>query len=366
MKLTYVYDLRLQFDGQAYYSKNFSDSAWEKYFDIVDEIHIYPMIQQVEYSNLSPIKSPLIMHEIPFQSTKSIYLNLKDMWSLAINIVESSEEIIIRLPSHMGIFVGLACIKNQKKYKVEVVGNALEAYCLHGNPLYKVIAPFLHSSMKKVVARADTAIYITSIYLQECYPNNQQVYNVVNASIKKHPVSVKWQQRPFTIGMIGSLETKYKGHATLFKALEELDKLNQPIIVRLLGEGKLKNLPRYNNVTVYHEGIIDQQEVARWYQSLQLYVQPSYTEAMGRSIMEAMSYGLPVVASNVGGIPELVEANMLFRVRDTKGMAKKIAALLYDPSLWQRVSTRNHAYIQQFEKSIVQEQRRIALRNYNV
>lgn len=360
MKLTYVYDLRFQFDGTHYYSKNFSDRTWQKYFDVADEIHVYPMIQQVENSKLSSIKSPIIMHNIPFSSTKSIYLNLKDMWTLAMQIVESSDNIIIRLPSHIGTFVGLACLKQQKTYGVEVVGNALEAYGLHGNPVYKMAAPFLHYSMKKIVANATVAIYVTDNYLQQCYPNEQQIYTVANATIKKQPAEVKWQQKPFTIGMIGSLEANFKGHTTFFNALKQLDKLNQPIVVRLLGEGRLPQLPPYQNITIHHEGIIDQQDLPDWYQSLQLYVQPSYTEAIGRSIMEAMSYGLPVVGSRVGGIPELLTDEVMFPARNSKEMAAKIALFMYDPGLWERVSKRNQAHIQRFEQSEVQQQRRNA------
>lgn len=360
MKLTYIYDLRFQFDGTHYYSKNFSDRTWQKYLDVADEIHVYPMIQQVKNSKLSPISSPIIMHNISFQSTKSIYLNLKDMWTLAMQIVASSEDIIIRLPSHIGTFVGLACIKQQKTYGVEVVGNALEAYGLHGNPVYKIAAPFLHYSMKKIVTNAAVAIYVTDNYLQQCYPNQQQNYTVANATIKKQPTEAKWQQQPFTIGMIGSLDAAYKGHTTLFKALRQLDKLNRPIIVRLLGEGSLIQHPNYQNITIQHEGIIDEQYLPAWYQSLQLYVQPSYTEAIGRSIMEAMSYGVPVVASRVGGIPELLTDDVMFPARDAKEMAAKISLFMYDSALWRRISKRNQEYIQRFEQAVVEEKRRSA------
>lgn len=300
------------------------------------------------------------MHNIPFNSTKSIYLNLKDMQTLAMQIVETSEDIIIRFPSHIGTFVGLACIKQQKPYGVEVVGNALEAYGLHGNPIYKMAAPFLHYSMKKIVANAAVAIYVTDNYLQQCYPNEQQNYTVANATIKKQSTEVHWQQQPFTIGMIGSLEANFKGHTTFFNALKHLDKLNRPIIVRLLGEGRLPQLPQYQNITIQHEGIIDQQQLTAWYQSLQLYVQPSYTEAIGRSIMEAMSHGLPVVASRVGGIPELLTDEVMFPARNAKEMAAKVAFFMYDAALWARISKRNQAHIQRFEQAEVQQQRRKA------
>lgn len=360
MKLTYIYDLCFQFDETYYYSKNFSDQTWQKYFDIAEEVHVYPFISTIQKSEMSPIKSPLTIHSLPFRSKAEIYADVTKMWNTAMDIVSTSEQLVIRLPSHLGLFVGLACLHQQKPYRVEVVGNALEAYGLHGRKLYKLAAPCLHLIMKKIVKKAAVAIYVTDDYLQACYPNSAKQYAVPNAVIKEYSIEVEWKKEPFTIGMIGSLETAYKGHDTLFHALKKLDQLNRPVVVRLLGEGVLKDIPYYQNITVHHDGLIDHDALVHWYQSLQLYVQPSYTEAIGRSIMEAMSFGLPVVASRVGGIPELIEQQALFRARDDDQMARKIAAFMYDPQLWARTSRRNHQYIQRFEHNNVQRQRKKA------
>lgn len=52
-------------------------------------------------------------------------------------------------------------------------------------------------------------------------------------------------------------------------------------------------------------GFVD--NLNRFYAALDLYIMPSRSEAWGLSALEAMAYGLPVIASNVGGLPELVE-----------------------------------------------------------
>ncbi len=70
------------------------------------------------------------------------------------------------------------------------------------------------------------------------------------------------------------------------------------------------------------------------------FILPSYAEGMPIALLEAMSFGLPVIASRVGGIPQVVEdgANgLLVEPGDVEGLAAAIARLLEDPSLGERL-----------------------------
>ena len=53
-----------------------------------------------------------------------------------------------------------------------------------------------------------------------------------------------------------------------------------------------------------------------------IYFQPSYFEAFGISILEAMSYGAVIISTNIGGIPEIVDSSvgLLVSPGDTKEM----------------------------------------------
>lgn len=62
-----------------------------------------------------------------------------------------------------------------------------------------------------------------------------------------------------------------------------------------------------------------------------MYVQPSRTEAFGLSVVEAMSYSLPVIASNVGGLTELT--GNLFPSGDYEYLAAKLNQVQQDPVL---------------------------------
>ena len=64
-----------------------------------------------------------------------------------------------------------------------------------------------------------------------------------------------------------------------------------------------------------------------------LFLLPSYTEAMPMSILEAMGYGLPIVSTNVGGIPQLVKHGYngyLYAPGSIDEMSSSIICLLQD------------------------------------
>ena len=64
-----------------------------------------------------------------------------------------------------------------------------------------------------------------------------------------------------------------------------------------------------------------------------IYCQPSRSEGLGIAILEAMSVGLPVVASNVGGIPEVVEdgnTGILVKPESLQELAGALKTLIYD------------------------------------
>ena len=84
---------------------------------------------------------------------------------------------------------------------------------------------------------------------------------------------------------------------------------------------------------VYSAFLRDPEQVARYYQAADLYVHPAVAENLPLAIIEAMACGTPVVASDVGGIPELVvegETGVLFPVGHPGALADAVATLLGD------------------------------------
>lgn len=79
-----------------------------------------------------------------------------------------------------------------------------------------------------------------------------------------------------------------------------------------------------------------QDDVARWMRAADIYVLPSRNEGLSNSLLEAMASGLPVVATRVSGVLELVEetgAGLVVDVGDMHGLGRSLVRLARDPEL---------------------------------
>ena len=83
-------------------------------------------------------------------------------------------------------------------------------------------------------------------------------------------------------------------------------------------------------------GSISRNRLPEYYSQADIFVLPSVYEPFGIVILEAMAARLPVVASNVGGIPEIVKNNktgLLMPSKEPKALASAIEALVDDAHL---------------------------------
>jgi len=91
-------------------------------------------------------------------------------------------------------------------------------------------------------------------------------------------------------------------------------------------------------------------EMAAFYSALDVFVLPSKIEAMPMTVIEAMASGVPVVASRVGAIPDVVvagETGILVEPGDVDGIAAAILQLLSDDALARRLSEQGRKYVTQ-------------------
>lgn len=143
--------------------------------------------------------------------------------------------------------------------------------------------------------------------------------------------------RPPTVVCVAALRPE-KGHDTLLAAFATvLDAIPEARLV-LVGDGPERGAIEATIGAGGMSASVDLRgRVAEIWPHLadaDVFVLASPAEALGIAIMEAMAAGLPVVATDVGGIPELVTPGVtgeLFGVRDDRDLARRLIALLQSP-----------------------------------
>lgn len=145
------------------------------------------------------------------------------------------------------------------------------------------------------------------------------------------------------LGTVGRLDP-VKDHGTLLSAAEQLVNSGVPVHVALVGDGpERKRLQeRVSAGPLLRDRVTFAGESAspeNWLNSFDIYVLPSLSEGMSNSLLEAMSTGLPCVATRVGANPDLVEegkSGFLVDAGDASAMAERLAQLATNTELRQQ------------------------------
>ena len=96
-------------------------------------------------------------------------------------------------------------------------------------------------------------------------------------------------------------------------------------------------------------GVLNHYDLLAFYDKVDIYIQPSYSEGLSRAIVEAMSMGCPVLCSRVGGNIELCNSESMFRAGDINQIASKIRSLMNKEKLVQE-SRRNFEFSKEFRE----------------
>ena len=126
-----------------------------------------------------------------------------------------------------------------------------------------------------------------------------------------------------------------KGLRELLDAATMLAPQRPRLLLALIGDGPMRaelegRLAADPSLRVALPGALGPQEVARWMAAADLVTLPSYSEGHPNVLVEALACGRPVVATPVGGIPEVVDADcgVLVPVRDPAALAAGLADVL--------------------------------------
>lgn len=263
--------------------------------------------------------------EVPnFKSIRTKFRQ-KEAKGIIEKAIKEHDVIIVRLPSANGVIAKKIAEKFKKPVLVEVVAcvfDALWNYDWRG----KLLAHYKMYQYKKHIHSATHVIYVTENFLQDRYPTQGKsigcsdvVLNQLDDTIlEKRIQKISLNPSKLVLGTLAAIDVPYKGQADVIKALKSLkEKGVSNFVYKIVGQGdsiRLSKLIESLNLKEQVEilGALPHDKVFGFIDSLDIYIQPSRVEGMPRAVIEAMSRACPVLASNLGGHPELLNQQALF------------------------------------------------------
>jgi len=197
--------------------------------------------------------------------------------------------------------------------------------------LRRLVSPFLHTY---VVVSADLHRWMDQV-VRIPARKNQLIYNGVNTE-KFCPSPVK--ASPFTFIHVARLSA-VKDQRSLLEAMAiVLAQCEQPCQLWLVGDGPERERlqQQYQSLGFTEQQVKllgERHDIAELMAQSQVFVLSSVAEGIPMTVLEAMAGGLPVIATAVGGLPELLaaERGSLVPVADPTALANMMLAYLHDP-----------------------------------
>ena len=381
MRAVFCHDnvYRVDDAGRVYSEGQFDSECWARYLEVFDEITVVGRDQLIANNDdkvkrlNSSDREGVIFHFLPnLSGVFRLVSNRKCAKESLRKVIDEADAVIIRGSGEISHLGESLARQLKKPVAVEVVGCTWDALWNYGGIKAKAFAPINYLRMKRLVARAPYAIYVSKGFLQRRYPcaGKTAVASNVNVNKPEKSVLVKRLSKiarmedKQVIGLIGSLQHMYKGIHIALRAMVEIRKALPNVELKVLGNGdssrweQLASDLGVSDITTFCGTLPSGLPVLNWLDSIDIYIQPSFQEGVPRAMIEAMSRGCPALGSSAGGIPELLDEEFLHRPGDSKRLAEQVIGLATSCRRKTEAAKKNFEVSSGYTSEILSERRR--------
>lgn len=385
MKLLVTYDGHIYRtpDGQHWSKEGVGYAFWSRYLKVFEKVRVAVRIKEV--NNIDKNKficedcTNLEFYPIPFfRGPKELIRNFWSIRKAAKAAPIGCNAVIFRLPSTVGQMIYKYCKRKSLPVAVELVANVLEiSESAKRNISSYVLLQIMGRYTKIICSRANGVAYVTKDNLQKVYPSSAHYQKSSLKYFTSHYSSIYLSEdyigNPKELKNINEYKIKHmanaiegdaKGHKVLIDALKLIREKGLNVSVDFIGTGS--SVPTFEAYAksigieqyVKFVGYISPSSAVRdALIQADIFVFPSVSEGLPRSVIQAMAVGLPCVSSQVGGIPELLDKEYLFDPMDVVGFAYKTYELLTDADGYARASKKNIQIAKEYTDKIISERR---------
>jgi glycosyltransferase involved in cell wall biosynthesis len=279
-----------------------------------------------------------------FRSPFECFFRVPQMRKIIQDAAAKTDAVLMRMPGVVSELVRRVVVARGSRYGIHVVGDPEGVFAPAAHSSF--LRPFYRSFFTRQLERAcrqeaNAVAYVSRHTLPQRYPAGEGIPTFVlsnvnlNGAIDAAAAIAARAARiergsPLHIGTVASLDVPYKGIDVLLQALS-ICRSRFDFQCTIAGDGVLKQelieLTQKLGLAgrVKFAGYIEPGKmVFEFLDTVDLYVQPSRTEGLPRSLIEAMARGCAAIGSNVGGIPQLLRVSELVAANAPAALAQKI------------------------------------------
>lgn len=215
--------------------------------------------------------------------------------------------------------------------------------------LAKIWALWLEMSIPFMLDHSIGVVTGNALYRKYSH-SKRQIIKYYASSITRDDLAKGFQRKTaqnLHLLMVGNLKN-YKCIDAAIRSLHNIVKKGHGVYLDVVGEGP--ELPGLQKLTqelqledrVFFAGFVPSgEQLASYYSKADILLIPSTTEGTPKVVPEAFSYGLPIIASTVGGLPDMIQENyngLFIRPGNSSDLTNAVLKILKNPGLLQKLS----------------------------
>lgn len=343
----FVSDARLETNGLVYWDRrqSFPEGHWAEAMETFPKVAVAARVRHADtteqFGPLLPVAVQVV--EFPhFVGFREALKRLPRLLILARRCAYEADLCVLRGPGLLSLLVWTFLVLRRRHYAVEVLGDLEEVFAVSESRIRRLFRYPIAMLLRRICGGAVAALYVSGA-LRQKYPAAPGAFNVVVSDVRmpralfREPEEMKRPPERLVLFHVGNMERPYKGHETMIRALSRCKQRGLNLEMHFVGDGRMRGsfekLAQELGVeqdAIFEGGVPWGEKLFEKLDAAHLFVFPSLTEAIGKALIEAMARGLPVIATRVGGIPELVDDDMLIPANDPESLSDRIVAVAGD------------------------------------
>lgn len=328
--------------GQYWTENMFPYAFWLRYLRVFSRVNIVarvahvnkaePSWHRVDGSKVGFVELPSYIGPVGFVKT------LPRLVSVLRKRKHAPRSVIFRIPGILAAIYQLLALPKGAKFGAEVVGDPADVFAKGASksPLRVVFKSLFSAMLKRQCQQAISVAYVTEHKLQQRYLPNLTAVHTHYSSIQLTDVDYMQRQmypfhEPLRIVCVGNLAQPYKGCDFMLQGIARLNAQGINVSLTWVGGGSL--LPNMKALAealgiaakvTFLGNVASRKEIRQVLDSADLFVLCSRQEGLPRVLIEAMARSLICVATDVGGVDELLAREFILPRDDIDALINRV------------------------------------------